>query len=264
MRVNSPAKINLSFKVLAKRPDGYHEIASLFQAIDLCDRLFFSFSDSDKLTCSDPEIPLGSSNLVSKALSFFPSRPPVSIHIEKNIPIQAGLGGGSSNAATTLWALNELLGKPYTQDQLISFGAQIGSDVPFFFSSGTAYCTGRGEILHPALPQFLKGYIAKPFYGLSTPLVYQEVNLSQLPSQEGKYFNDLEIPAFRLEPRLRSLQTKLQKNFGVVTMTGSGTAFFCLGGDPKPIEGVQFFPFHTIQRREPLAWYEESDTLSGL
>lgn len=249
---SSPAKINLFFKVLAKRPDGYHEIASLFQAIDLCDRLFFSFSDVDKLTCTDPQIPLGSSNLVAKALTFFPNRPPISIHIEKKIPIQAGLGGGSSNAATTLWAVNEMLGKPFTEQELLTFAAQIGSDVPFFFSSGTAYCTGRGEILHPAPFVSLRGTIAKPFYGLSTPLVYQHTNLSELPPQTGKYFNDLEIPAFRLEPRLIALRDALRKSFETVTMTGSGTAFFCLNGEPTPIDGVQFFPFQTIKACDTL------------
>lgn len=260
----SPAKLNLFFRVLRKRPDGYHDIASLFQAIDLFDRLFFSLSTHDQITCTDPSLPCDQSNLVAKALSLFKKRPPIRIHIEKKIPMQAGLGGGSSNAATALWGINELSGRPLTGKDLLSLGAQIGSDVPFFLSSGTAYCTGRGEILEPfALPAILKGFVAKPLYGLSTPLVYQNTSLSELPPRDPlialqnypQFFNDLEIPAFRLEPRLIALRNQLQKSFQQVVMTGSGTAFFCINGIPKPIEGVQFFPFQSIQRPNPLEWY---------
>lgn len=260
----SPAKLNLFFRVLHKRPDGYHEIASLFQAVALCDRLFFSLSTHDEITCTDPNIPCDSSNLVAKALSLFKDRPPFKIHIEKKIPIQAGLGGGSSNAATALWGINELVGSPYTQEELIAFGAQIGSDVPFFFSSGTAYCTGRGENLSPfSLPAPLKGYIAKPFYGLSTPLVYRNADLSELLNRDPldalqnypHFFNDLEIPAFRLEPRLVTLREQLARSFKQVVMTGSGTAFFCLEGTPTLIDGVQFFPFHTLTRSSSAEWY---------
>lgn len=249
---------------MRKRPDGYHEIASLFQAIDLCDRLFFDWADRDALTCSDSAIPTDGSNLVSKALTLFRSCFPISpvhIHIEKKIPIQAGLGGGSSNAATTLWGLNEWAGHPATLPQLIAMGAAIGSDVPFFFSSGTAYCTGRGEILEPfTLPEPLTGWIAKPAYGLSTPLVYQNTCVDELPIRDPRealqryptFFNDLEISSFRLEPRLVTLRDALQRSFAQVVMTGSGTAFFCLGGEPKPIDGITFFPFLSIHRSH---WY---------
>jgi 4-diphosphocytidyl-2-C-methyl-D-erythritol kinase len=257
----SPAKLNLFFRVLRKRPDGYHDISSLFQAIDLFDRLFFSLSAQDELTCSDPSIPCDGTNLVSKAIAQFRKHadvPPVKIHIEKHIPIQAGLGGGSSNAATTLWALNELIGKPFTQTQLIEIGATIGSDVPFFFSSGTAHCTGRGEILEPfTLPEPLRGYLAKPTYGLSTPLVYKHTVISELPVRDPqpRFFNDLEIPSFRLEPRLAELRNELRKSFGEVVMTGSGTAFFCLKGVPVPIDGVTFVPFRSILRTDTGSWY---------
>lgn len=231
------------------------------------DRLFFSLSTQDELTCSDPTIPCDASNLVSKALAQLRTHthvPPVKIHIEKHIPIQAGLGGGSSNAATALWALNELIGSPLTQDQLIEIGSSIGSDVPFFFSSGTAYCTGRGEILKPySLPEPLIGYIAKPLYGLSTPLVYKNTILQELsprnPEEALKsypqFFNDLEIPSFRLEPRLVFLRNELGKSFREVVMTGSGTAFFCLKGAPAPIDGVTFVPFRSVCRSDLCSWY---------
>jgi 4-diphosphocytidyl-2-C-methyl-D-erythritol kinase len=256
--------LNLFFQVLSKRADGYHEIASLYQAIDLFDRLFFTFSDRDSITCSDPNIPLDASNLIFIALALFrthfPVVPPIQIHLEKNIPFQAGLGGGSSNAATTLWALNELTCRPATLSQLIEIGAKIGSDIPFFFSSGTAYCRGRGEILEPfSLPHPLTGYIAKPDFGLSTPLVYQNTRLEECTKSDPRdalkhlrFFNDLEVPSFRLEPRLIQLKTQLQKSFAQVTMTGSGTAFFCTCGKPTPIDGITFYPFHSTIRN---GWY---------
>lgn len=223
------------------------------------DRLFFSFADTDSITCTDPSIPCDETNLVSKALTLFRNRfptPPIKIHIEKNIPIQAGLGGGSSNAATTLKALNQLLGNPATTAELIEIGAPIGSDVAFFFSSGTAYCTGRGEILAPfTLPAPLSGWLAKPTYGLSTPLVYKNTRIEELPPRDPldalknypQFYNDLEIPSFRLEPRLPILCKQLLQSFSTVTMTGSGTTFFCLDGKPKPIEGVTFIPFRSIE-----------------
>lgn len=191
--------------------------------------------------------------------------PCVRIHIEKKIPVQAGLGGGSSNAATALWGLNELMGKPLSEQQLIEIGMKIGSDVPFFFSSGTAYCTGRGEVLTPfELPTPLSGFVAKPTYGLGTPLVYQNTIVSELQDRDPtqallqypQFFNDLEVASFRLEPRLYSLRNQLQIHFKEVVMTGSGSALFCLNGVPPLIEGVAFFPFRSITRSHPLVWYK--------
>jgi 4-diphosphocytidyl-2-C-methyl-D-erythritol kinase len=251
------AKLNLFFRVLHKRPDGYHEIASLYQAIDLFDRLFFSFSTRDELSASGIQIPLDSSNLICKALSIyrnsFPT-PPIQIHVEKNIPVQAGLGGGSSNAATTLLALNELMGNQAHLEQLLKMAAQLGSDVPFFFSSGTAICTGRGDIFEEcSLPSPLSGWIAKPEYGLCTKSVYQNVKIEEFShARKFQFFNDLEFAAFRIEPRMIHLQKMLKQAFKQVVMTGSGSAFFCLEGECPAIDGVQFFPFRSIQRTNHL------------
>lgn len=261
MELNSPAKLNLFFQVVAKRSDGYHEISSLFQAIDLFDRLFFHRADRDLLTCSDPSLPCDERNLVFKALTLFRSRYRldfgVHIHLEKRIPIEAGLGGGSGNAATALWGLNVLAGEPATTPELIQLGAVLGSDVPFFFSLGTAHCAGRGEILETqALSGPLSGWIAKPDFGLSTPRVYKEVKIGENKKTNSRFFNDLELPAFRLEPRLISLKDKLKSmEFDEVVMTGSGTAFFCLGAAaPQPLDGVSFYPFRSITRH-PSSWY---------
>lgn len=194
----------------------------------------------------------------------------VEIHIEKNIPKRAGLGGGSSNAATTLWALNELSGKPASINELIEIGSKIGSDVPFFLSLGTSYCTGRGEILEPfELPQPIQGYLAQPEYGLSTPLVYKATRTEDLTKRDPLealknypfYFNDLEVASFKMEPRLKKLHARLLKQFEQVVMTGSGSTFFCIGGKPNRIQGITFTPFQSIRREDPSVWYSSSSLM---
>jgi 4-diphosphocytidyl-2-C-methyl-D-erythritol kinase len=263
MQYLSPAKLNLFFRVLHRRPDGYHEIASLYQAIDRFDLLSFNKSTSDQFTCSDAFLKCDDSNLVSKARHLFRSYfecPALHIHLEKKIPMQSGLGGGSSNAATTLWAMNEIAGRPASLEELLSIGALIGSDVPFFFSSGRAFCTGRGEMFKSMSFQPFKGYLAKPSFGLSTPIVYRETRVEELEKtdplvalQNDLYFNDLEEAAMRIEPMLFLYKKSLLEcGFDQVTMTGSGTAFFCLGEPKKMIEGI--IPFQAISR-ESSSWY---------
>lgn len=250
----APAKINLFFQVLGKREDGYHEIASLYQAIDLFDRLFFSPSSQDLLTSTDPTLPLDESNLIIKALHLFRKShpvPPLHIHLEKNIPIEAGLGGGSSNAATTLKALNQIAGFPLPSEKLLEIAALLGSDVPFFFSNGCAYCTGRGEkFTQTSLPTPLSGWIVKPDFGLSTPLVYKALKPEDYSIKKNEilfplFFNDLEKGAFRLSPKLKEMKQELEQDFKTVVMTGSGSAFFCLQGSPKKRIGMSYFPFKT-------------------
>jgi len=243
----SPAKVNLFLAILHKRGDGYHELASLFQTIDLCDTLHISLSAKDHLSSSDPALPADHRNLVMKAILLFREKTglqdPISAHIEKKIPQEAGLGGGSSNAATTLWALNQLFGEPASLQSLRQWGAELGSDVPFFFSGGTAYCTGRGEIIRDVTPlENGKLTIIKPKFGLSTPVVYSHLDLATLPSRdtesalrsfyEGKplYFNDLEHSAFKVAPELLRIKKKLlEHGFTHVLLCGSGSSLFCLG-----------------------------------
>lgn len=147
----SPAKINIFLRVVRRREDGFHDLASLFHVIDLGDDMSFTLlppgSGSDQLTCNVPDVPTDASNLVIKALNLFRAKTGASerfsVDLFKCVPHGAGMGGGSGNAATTLWAANELCGRPASVAQLLEWSGDIGSDISVFFSSGAAYCTGR-------------------------------------------------------------------------------------------------------------------------
>lgn len=274
LKLFSPAKINLFLRVVAKRPDGYHELSSLFQAIDLGDFLHIATHPTDILTCTDSSIPTDGSNLVSKAIALFRRKTGIQnhfkVHLDKHIPAQAGLGGGSGNAATTLWACNQLSGNPATVEQLQAWSSEIGSDIPFFFSSGTAHCQGRGEkVTSLAAPRKRSIWIVKPSFGLSTPEVYSRVRVKPY-SQNNKpdlqeilgghvpYFNDLEIPAFEAAPQLLALKTQLiQSGYEQVLLCGSGSALFCLGSEQAPaISGLSTFHAQFINR-DPAHWYSQ-------
>lgn len=207
------------------------------QSISLHDTLYFSVKTEkdgkpheDSLECDNSDIPTDSSNLVLKAIEKFRSKTGIEkyfkVRLEKRVPHEAGLGGGSANAATALWAANQLSGKPCTAEQLAEFGADFGSDISFFLSEGTAYCTGRGEIMEfvPRLPpQAL--YIVKPYEGLSTAEVFKNMDLSECSEKDPRellrkmqkgvifadFVNDLETPSFRLMPRLKTLKEDLYK-----------------------------------------------------
>lgn len=273
----SPSKVNLFLQVRGKLPSGYHELASLFQAISLGDKITFELSSKDKIKVVSKDkifLPLDNSNLIFKALNAFRDYSRLSFHLsvklEKKVPVQAGLGGGSGNAATTLFALNELLGYPLTFDELIEISKTLGSDVTFFFSSGTALCRGRGELIEemPAIKIEDPLTIIKPPYGLSTPLVFQHYitqDSSLIDAKEvaidfykNQYhlFNDLEASAFRIKPELALLkQELLQSGYTRVVMSGSGTSFLCMG---KPNKQISFphkqYPIHFVWRKSD-AWY---------
>lgn len=154
LKLKSPSKINLFLRILRRREDGYHDLASLFQAISLHDELNISLlpesAADDLFECDAPGVPTDRTNLVLRALDVYRKNTgrTEKFHIELNkfVPVQAGLGGGSANAATALWGANALCGSIASDEQLAAYGAEIGSDISFFFSSGTAYCTGRGEV----------------------------------------------------------------------------------------------------------------------
>ncbi len=277
-RFFSPAKLNLFFRILRKREDGFHEIASLYQAIDLGDDLDVVLSDTDELTCNDSTLSCGEDNLISKAIHCFRSKTGlmdfhVRCHLTKRIPIQTGVGGGSSNAATALFACNELAGRPATQEQLSTWAAEIGSDVAFFFSSGSAYCTGRGEIVknvdYPIERVFSENiWLAKPQFGVSTPEAYKACRPAELPQrdpllildsfQKGEpiWFNDLESAVTSISSPFSEYLQKLQNcGFTRTLLTGSGSGVVCLGHKTPPaIEGIRFFPIRPIVR-DLQNWY---------
>lgn len=259
----SPSKINLFLRVTARRPDGFHDLASLFHVIDLGDDMTLAKSSSetkDTLICSDASIPTDESNLVIKALNLFRKKTGIRqyfwVELIKKVPHGAGLGGGSGNAATTLFAANQLCGSPATEAELLEWSGEIGSDISVFFSNGAAYCTGRGEIVEnvePPLDLATKMLLVKPPMGCSTPAVFKALDLDgrstadplELLKRIGAdgcsqtvCINDLEAPAFKVLPELAELKDRLEsatKDKGtVVFMSGSGSTIVIVGDDEIP------------------------------
>lgn len=268
----SPAKLNLFFKLVGQREDGYHNLESLFQAINLFDRIGIRFSPTDRFT-SNTELSFNEDNFLIKALFVFREKTqlndPVEITLDKKIPMEAGLGGGSSNASTLLWGLNELYNRPATTKQLQEWSAEITCDSPFFFSKGTALCTAKGEVvenLEPLPPQ--NAWLIKPPEGNSTPAVYKaskatvkthfkkEKLLESFYAKNPIYHNDLEAPAFSLSPTLSKLKQELEKQeYSAVFMTGSGTGLVCIGEQkPKVKPEHLLFPIQYINRSRD-RWY---------
>ncbi|MBR5370995.1 MAG: 4-(cytidine 5'-diphospho)-2-C-methyl-D-erythritol kinase [Oscillospiraceae bacterium] len=184
-----PAKINLSLDVTGKRENGYHTLRSVFQTVGIYDRMTIT-KTADKapfvLKCSDPAIPCDARNLVWKAAAkLFGAEPHgLEITLEKGIPSQAGMGGGSADCAAALLGIRSLLTLALTDAQLLEIGASLGADVPFFLKGGTVLCEGIGEILtpQPALPKRIL-VIAKGSEGVSTPAAYKMIDaLSDPPA----------------------------------------------------------------------------------
>ncbi|CAM9153470.1 unnamed protein product [Choristocarpus tenellus] len=232
-------------------------MTNAWQTVGFGDQLYFQRlgpeAQSDEFDCNMDGVPTDKSNLVLKALDLFRNKTRqqtfYKVFLDKRVPAQAGLGGGSGNAATALFAANELAGSPATLEDLIIWSADLGSDITFFLSSGTCYCTGRGEILHPQKPLVpSKLWLVKPMEGLSTPAVFKNLDydklsdsdpleLLQLFMEQGidgaKFVNDLEPAAFKAMPLLSEIKEDLQGlGFQHVLMSGSGSTIFCLGASP--------------------------------
>ena len=180
------AKVNLTLAVGEKRPDGYHEVVSVMQRVSLHDTLTAEQTrEGITLTCSDPALPSGEENLAHRAASLFFRETEIAggaaLTLEKRIPSQAGLGGGSSDAASALLALRKLYAPALSDTELETMAAALGSDVPFFIRGGTQLATGRGEVLSP-LPPLTDGWfvIVKPTESFSTPAMYRR--LDNLPT----------------------------------------------------------------------------------
>jgi 4-diphosphocytidyl-2-C-methyl-D-erythritol kinase len=179
----APAKVNFGLRILGKRPDGYHAIQTILQMLNLCDWLTFYPNDADtiRLICIPSVLPTDERNLVVRAAKLlqrtFQVQRGVEITLDKRIPIAAGLGGGSSDAATTLLVLNRLWQLDCPQATLQHLAAQLGSDVPFFLDGPTALVCGRGEILSPvSSPPPLTGILLNPGFGVSAGWAYGQFN----------------------------------------------------------------------------------------
>lgn len=242
----APCKINLSLRVLGKRPDGFHEVETLMLPVPLCDELHLDSSPRTELICTTPGVPTDESNLVLKALRLLETkagRPlPVRVELVKRVPHGAGLGGGSSDAATMLMAVNERENLGLSPDTLVELAGQLGSDVGFFIRRGPCLCTGRGEKVTAAPDPGLSGLylvLLKPTFGVSTPQAYKSwagsrplEGLSYAPQRVGsvELVNDLERPVFEKYLFLAEMKMWLLNRPGVLAamMSGSGSTMFAL------------------------------------
>jgi len=250
LTLESPAKINLFLKITGKRPDGYHELVSLMCGISLRDKIVLRpGTEAISVTCDYPGVPEDATNLAALAAAVFyehhqvPER--VAIEIEKQIPAGAGLGGGSSNAATVLKGLNAFYGLPLTPDELAVLGATIGADVPFFLFGRPAVATGIGDRLttFEGLDR-CKVLVIYPGFGIPTADVYKKLNLGLtkcenhlksfflkqngfIPAQH--LCNDLETVVIPRYPEIAAVKKRLIENGAEgALMSGSGSSIFGL------------------------------------
>ena len=277
MQAFAPAKINLSFEIKGRREDGFHEIETLMAPISLADRLTIERSKAAngiQFSCDDSSLPSGDDNLVVRAARLFQKRTQIAegieIALEKKIPHGAGLGGGSSDAATTLLGLNELFETHLDQKELVALAAQIGSDVPFFILGSAATCRGRGEIVEPArLPARFNLLLVKPGFGVPTPWAYRRWKDSRkLPEVEYgpqefsgvRFVNDLERPVFEKFVLLGYLKTWLrrQPEVGAALLSGSGSTVFAVLRESKDQDLVAA---RIRAEVDPTMWIFASETL---
>lgn len=260
IEISSPCKINLVLRVLGRRSDGFHELETLFHPVALYDELRFEVGGrSVELECSDHTLPRDDSNLVVRAAEAFREAAGISegirIHLEKHIPQQAGLGGGSANAAWTLRAMNRLFGNPIASHAMHDLAERLGADIPFFLLDGPALGFGRGERLEPLdfFPALSDHWVLllHPGFGISTAWAYRELGFmeSTPPAEPGKarelaehliapatdavcpdlFFNSFQAVVFRKFPILELMVERLRELGAVVAMlSGSGSAVFAI------------------------------------
>jgi 4-diphosphocytidyl-2-C-methyl-D-erythritol kinase len=241
-----PAKVNLYLKVLARRQDGYHDLVTVMQPLTLADELRVTPEQGLTLHCRHPQVPSGAQNLVWRAAEKFGAatgwEPQVHIELVKKIPVAAGLGGGSSDAAGTLLALNELTGSPLDTRALHGLAAELGADVPFFLEPGPAVGRGIGTLLSPLdLPPYWY-VLLNPGVAISTAWVYSQLDLNALAragaplpeAWDGEHpeewvANDLETVTLRRYPELREFLAGLSRaGARAQGMSGSGPTLFGL------------------------------------
>lgn len=250
--VPAPGKLNLFLHVVGRRADGYHLLQSLFALIDWCDRLHFERRDDGVLARHDLGAALPADDLCLRAARLLQrqSGTPlgVDIGIDKQLPWGAGLGGGSSDAASTLLALNRLWGLHWPRERLLGLGAALGADVPFFIGGQNAFVEGIGEKLTPlALPASRRYAVVKPPTALATAEIFASPELvrdsepviltGSFASPEwsdGFGRNDLQPVAEARCPEVRAVADWLEGRFGNSRMTGSGSAVFARVGMEEP------------------------------
>jgi 4-diphosphocytidyl-2-C-methyl-D-erythritol kinase len=277
MQVFAPAKINLSLKILGRRDDDFHEIETLIVPISLCDEINIDKDDAKdgiEFRCDDPSMPQGDDNLAVRAAKTFLEearlKSGVAIELKKKIPHGAGLGGGSSDAATTLLALNELFKTSLPREALAKMGETIGSDVPSFIFESAAICRGRGELVAPMkLPEQLSILLLKPAFAVATEWAYsrwqdsREVpGVSYVVQQFGDqtFVNDLERPVFEKFVFLAQLKIWLlkQPEVAAALMSGSGSTMFAV---MRPNADVDLLATRAKSEHDPELWTCACETI---
>ena len=243
--LQAPAKLNLSLRVLGQRDDGFHEIDTLMVKLpNLADELQFCEAADFSFECDDPEVPSDDRNLVVKAARAFETVTGIfckcSIILKKSIPHGAGLGGGSSDAAMTLLGLNRFHDHPVGVERLHEVAASLGSDIPFFLTTGAARCTGRGEKIEPIpSPPVVPVLLLKPTFGVETPDAYRRwkqssyilgIHYAPQEVQGISLVNDLERPVFEKHRFLAELKQWLldRQETAAALMSGSGSTVFAV------------------------------------
>lgn len=261
----SPTKINLFLEIKGKRKDGYHELETVMQAIDLCDELEIQPSSDKQIHfhCDHPGVPSDTSNLVVRAANELRKLTGhtvgASMSLRKFSPVGGGIGGGSGNAAAALIGLNKIWDLGLESTNLHQVAALIGSDINFFLEEGTCLCTGRGEKVQPLPPQNPFHYVlVMPPFGVATAAVFRQIPhslnnkiedvnilLKALENRDfsaicGSLFNRLESPAFSLNPDLGKIKSQLEALApGRTLMSGSGSTMYVLCPNSKDAESLE-------------------------
>lgn len=242
LKIQCPAKINLTLKITGKRDDGFHNIESIMQTISLFDYLTISAEPAEKfeinLSGTSDEIPYNDKNLVHKAAALFIERTNLTPHkidifIEKNIPVAAGLAGGSTDAAGTLYGLNKIFNEPLSRQELHELCAKLGSDLNFCLEGGRQMTTGRGEILEE-LPyeEFSLSLIKPENIGISAKEAYTSFAEKEKAGREN-FVNDLEWAVIENYEELKKIKTLYPDSI----MSGSGSTYYIIGKEFSPQEG---------------------------
>ena len=256
IEVAAPAKINLFLEVLHRRPDGYHELDSIFAALDLHDTVVLERADRVSLTAEGHEVPLDRTNLAWRAADALGVG--ARIHLVKRIPAGAGLGGGSSDAAAVLTGLDRLYGMGIARDRMVALARGLGADIPFFLTGGTARCRGIGDLVEPLEGGRGRRFcLLQPSIFVATERVYgalsgltgrrksASVFFRRYFGKPGRgrapFYNRLQETAEALEPGLRAVREDAERRFGArFCLSGSGSSYFTeiddMRAPPAPFE----------------------------